>query len=800
MNDLLGTAMNLVSRAVAVGGNPKPLAVVARAQAFADAGGELGYTEQAALAHAIYAAANTPDIPAELRKELLALLKKLLALLGYGYPSSKDKGKKYKYPYPKPSSSTKAGESTVEASGSLLHAAEESEGLEWTVCLISSGLSKNGRDYYTKEAIEKAVPLFEGARCFADHAERGVPSVTRLVGWFTNPRLVHRDDGEVEVHAVFHVLESSPFSSILREAWQRGAHNAMGFSIHGNGRVRLEHRPTGTVRVIETIEEVRSVDLVSFPNTDGRLIALRADIFSAADEIEVPADIQLEEVNMDQQVEERAPTPEEEVETPVEGETEEGEVEEREEEETPEAPEAPAAEAATVDPGMLNNIVNELRQLKQQLQRQAVQAQIDALVASSDLPQNILKSVEADLKAADSVEDAKRVLDRARTIWAAAIEEAAGSGFRVRQTSSPDLHIRRLQAMLAGQELESGVQPYPSLRAAWEDITGQSVAEVGPHRFAREVIVASAGFNSEFKATIDTSSWTYALGQAIHREMIRQYKQPGFDDWRKVVSDIANLQDMRTYDRIRIGYYDILPEVGDTYQFLSDPSEERAYYSPTKYGALADFTWEAALNDDLQALRAIPKKLALSAKITVWYNILNIFASAVPPTCSYDSTALFHANHGNLAAADLSAANYAAARKAMMTQTATGNSYLYVGVPPKYLLVPPDLEATARKLRDSDVDIDSTGANVANPWKGTFEIIVIPFWSDSNAWALVADPNLIPTIEVGFLGGKEEPELFSEAPNSGSNFTADKVTYKVRMVFGYCILDHRGMYKSTGSS
>jgi hypothetical protein len=136
-----------------------------------------------------------------------------------------------------------------------------------------------------------------------------------------------------------------------------------------------------------------------------------------------------------------------------------------------------------------------------------------------------------------------------------------------------------------------------------------------------------------------------------------------------------------------------------------------------------------------------------------------------------------------------------------MTATVLGNSTISLGLPPKYMLVPPDLEGTARQLRDSDVDIDvSAGENIANPWKGEFEIIVIPFWSDSNAWVVMADPQMAPTIDVGFLGGKEEPDLFTEAANSGSNFTADKITYKIRHVWGYCILDHRGVYKSNGSS
>jgi hypothetical protein len=132
----------------------------------------------------------------------------------------------------------------------------------------------------------------------------------------------------------------------------------------------------------------------------------------------------------------------------------------------------------------------------------------------------------------------------------------------------------------------------------------------------------------------------------------------------------------------------------------------------------------------------------------------------------------------------------------MKTQAVLDATNILIGAAPKYLVVPEDLEATGLKMRNSENDIDETGSLAANPWKGTFEVLTVPFWTDADAWAAVADPALVPTIEVGFLGGKEQPEVATEAANSGSNFTAEKVTYRVKMPFGYVILDHRGMYKS----
>jgi hypothetical protein len=58
---------------------------------------------------------------------------------------------------------------------------------------------------------------------------------------------------------------------------------------------------------------------------------------------------------------------------------------------------------------------------------------------------------------------------------------------------------------------------------------------------------------------------------------------------------------------------------------------------------------------------------------------------------------------------------------------------------------------------------------------------------------MVCDPVDIDTIEVGFLQGRREPELFvADIPNAGSLFTNDQIVYKIRGIFGVCLLDYRG--------
>jgi DNA primase large subunit len=55
----------------------------------------------------------------------------------------------------------------------------------------------------------------------------------------------------------------------------------------------------------------------------------------------------------------------------------------------------------------------------------------------------------------------------------------------------------------------------------------------------------------------------------------------------------------------------------------------------------------------------------------------------------------------------------------------------------------------------------------------------------------------VPGIEIGFLDNQQEPELFvQDNPTVGSMFTNDKVTYKIRHIYGGNVVEYRGWDKS----
>ncbi len=154
--------------------------------------------------------------------------------------------------------------------------------------------------------------------------------------------------------------------------------------------------------------------------------------------------------------------------------------------------------------------------------------------------------------------------------------------------------------------------------------------------------------------------------------------------------------------------------------------------------------------------------------------------------------ALFHLlSHGNLLAVALDATQLAAGRRQMLKQTDM-SSGKRLGIGPRYLVVPLELDKTAYDLiKPAGPEFTPTAPDYVKTWR--LEMIVVPYWTDTNNWDLVADPANIPTIEVGFLDGQEEPEiLLQDQPTVGSMFSNDKLTWKIRHIYGGAVCDYRG--------
>ena len=161
-----------------------------------------------------------------------------------------------------------------------------------------------------------------------------------------------------------------------------------------------------------------------------------------------------------------------------------------------------------------------------------------------------------------------------------------------------------------------------------------------------------------------------------------------------------------------------------------------------------------------------------------------------------DNKALFHADHGNLgAAAAISAASVAVARRSMWEQRAFGTSDKddFMQVEPNRLIVPPALELVA--LQFTTVTTPASDGET-NPYKSTLQPAVVPnlgaaAGGSDSAWYLVSSD--LPPVAHAYLEGYSAPTV-----QTIEGMNPDAVTMNARHIFGAALAEYRGTYKNPG--
>ncbi|HET7767703.1 MAG TPA: Mu-like prophage major head subunit gpT family protein, partial [Chloroflexota bacterium] len=331
----------------------------------------------------------------------------------------------------------------------------------------------------------------------------------------------------------------------------------------------------------------------------------------------------------------------------------------------------------------------------------------------------------------------------------------------------------------------SGLPRWSGIREAYAQLTGDPTVSGAVYPEASIVREANE---------VTTGVLNHALLNSMTKRLVRDYRGQE-QTWRKFAA-VAELANFKSQDRVRLHDFSSLSTVaeGAAYTNLAwDDSREA--YAPAKRGNLVVVTREAILNDDLRAIRRIPQKLARAAAITINEFVYGLFTGN--PTMA-DGSKVFddgvQTTHANRGTAVLSSTALQAAITSMMKQTDTAGKRL--NLKPKYLLVPADLLFTALTIVNSTL-VPGSANNDANVLQGAVEPIPVAQFTDATDWYLICEPEDIESLEVGFVGGREDPELLlQDAPLLGQVFTNDQMTFKVRWEFGGAWLDYRGAFWS----
>ena len=268
-------------------------------------------------------------------------------------------------------------------------------------------------------------------------------------------------------------------------------------------------------------------------------------------------------------------------------------------------------------------------------------------------------------------------------------------------------------------------------------------------------------------------------------------------------------QDFKPINRVMLADAPVLQALNEKGEYhRANLTDNNINYALGTYGEIVALTRKVIINDDLQAFTRVPALLGVAAaqleSNTVWAIITSNPAAVYAG--DKNSTALFHANHGNLLTGVASAIDSTVANSAPLTALGKGRGAMRLqkgpqGTPlnliPRFIAVPTALETYMLQLV-YPINIASADATKVVPeWVRSLIPVVEPrldaATNGTTGWYLIADPAQIDTVEYCYLEGQQGVYIETK-----QGFEVDGVEIKARMDFGAAALDYRGLQKNAG--
>ncbi len=331
-----------------------------------------------------------------------------------------------------------------------------------------------------------------------------------------------------------------------------------------------------------------------------------------------------------------------------------------------------------------------------------------------------------------------------------------------------------------------------SLDAGAREYRGMTLVELGKELLAEQGINTRgmdkmALADRVFKRSQSTGDFQLLFEGVIDR-MLREPYEFAPEYWDKIARQ-TSVSDFREKGLYTVGGANGMKKVPEGGEIkYTTLKESKSTIRVESYAEGIMFTRQAFINDDLSAFDVIP-----SSFVRDW-GILRgdmVWGLIVDNARMSDGKAMFCADHGNLltgTGSALSEDSLAAAKVLLSKQKDMAGKT--IRVLPKYLIVPSELETTAKKLVTATTPAKVSDVNV---FANEFDIIVEPRLTDPKAWYLSADPNAVDTLYYAYLEGNEALRV-----NSEEDFNTDTMKYAVRGDFGASAIDHRGMVKAAG--
>lgn len=333
---------------------------------------------------------------------------------------------------------------------------------------------------------------------------------------------------------------------------------------------------------------------------------------------------------------------------------------------------------------------------------------------------------------------------------------------------------------------------------------GMTLLEIGREHLERSGIstrgmarmqLAAAILQHRSGGMLSTSDFASLLANVANKRLRQAYEEnmPSYQRWARRAPDAP---DFKTMTVVNLAGAPDLLQVNEHGEFkYGSMTDGKETYSLITYGRIVSLTRQALVNDDLRGfdrlVGAFGNSSARLENRTV-YSILTANAAL------NDAVALFHANHGNLAAAGgaISVTTLGAGRKAMRLQKGLQSEELNLA--PRYLIVPASQENLAYQYTSANyVPQQPSQINEFKAGGRTALEPIVEAILDANsatAWYMAADNGQVDTVEYCYLEGAAGPVIESEV-----GFEVDGINYKARLDFAAKAIDFRGLYKDPGA-
>ncbi len=330
--------------------------------------------------------------------------------------------------------------------------------------------------------------------------------------------------------------------------------------------------------------------------------------------------------------------------------------------------------------------------------------------------------------------------------------------------------------------------------------------------------IEQGSFSRLLMEAATTTDFPKLLRNTMYKGMMKEWQEYP-STYETIVSEFGNARDFREITRQRVSTADELLAVAEHGEYKDqDLLEEDLKYSVAKYGRLFGVSWELLINDDMGQIKRQPERMGKAAAKGLDKDIWKyVFGN---PTLSLDKKQLFSIDHLNKNTSNngtnaIGEASLTKAFKAMRTQRDLRGDL--INIQPRFLVIGPALEIHAWKVLQGSMTMplmqtpnaalqigqggnstfNAGFPNTQNYFRGKLEIIVCRWIESDTAWYLVADPRQHDTIEVSFLRGQREPEMFVQDGSQGRSFDRDEIRYKMRHVWGKHVLDYRSWYQGS---